>query len=79
MANDADEYRRYWSAMTDRTPREVYVPEALRDPVPDTVPVFVQSGGHVLRVDLADAHVVPGPDGRGAAVSGTVAGTEVVR
>lgn len=79
MCNDADEYRRYWSALTDRSEREVYVPEALRpDPEP-TVPIFVQSGGHTIRVDLADAHVTPGPDGRGQFVSGTVVGTETVR
>lgn len=30
MQEDADLYRRYWSAVTDRSERDVYVPHALR-------------------------------------------------
>jgi len=35
LHTDAESYRAYWSTLAHRNPSDVYIPEALRDNVPE--------------------------------------------
>lgn len=60
MLDTAESYRNYWSTLTDRSPREVYVPEALR--LADTLRRLIDD---VREGRSTDGEIlVPGPVGR---------------
>lgn len=57
MRNTREQYVREWSAKTDRSEREVYVPEALREPVR---PLVTGDRIRILRDNLDSAQVSVG-------------------
>lgn len=73
MCNDAEQYRRHWASLTDRSPREVYVPKALQDTsAPETAEVFVKHRGRTHKITLNVDASAPGW------VSGMITGVEEV-
>ena len=46
MTTDADAYRDEWAAKTGRSPRDIYIPEALREPEPVTMGTCPNGGDH---------------------------------